>query len=414
MEIRFAFKLQDQVPPQKYTDRITMIDFEAIFSPQIFFIILRETIEAAIIVSVLLSFIKQNSYSAGGELTIDRKQYDSMRMQVWTGAFSGVSICAIIGAIFITLFYFIGTDLWSYTERIWEGMFSILSSVIIAIMGVSLLRINAMKNKWKASLVSSMQQHHHHHHHHHHQGNEDEVVIADMQKQNLKDKYFLFFLPFITTLREGLEAVVFVGGIGVNQPVSSFPLAIAAGAILGVTIGCILYSGGNRMSIQYFLIASTCFLYLVAAGLMSRGVWFFELERFVQKVGQDTSETGSGPGSYDVANTIWHVNCCNGLTDGGWMIFNALLGWTNTATYGSVISYIGFWLFIILLLKSRTVFEREGYVRFIPLKWQLKKIKKRIIVDEMLAQELEELELSQVPPIANTGTSDGDRAPLLQ
>lgn len=96
------------------------------------------------------------------------------------------------------------------------------------------------------------------------------------------------------------------------------------------------------------------------------------------------------------------------------MIFNALLGWTNTATYGSVISYIGFWLFIILLLKSRTVFEREGYVRFIPLKWQLKKIKKRIIVDEMLAQELEELELSQVPPIANTGTSDGDRAPLLQ
>ena len=30
-------------------------------------------------------------------------------------------------------------------------------------------------------------------------------------------------------------------------------------------------------SIQIFLIASTCFLYLVAAGLLSRAVWLFEM-----------------------------------------------------------------------------------------------------------------------------------------
>ena len=30
-------------------------------------------------------------------------------------------------------------------------------------------------------------------------------------------------------------------------------------------------------SIQIFLIASTCFLYLVAAGLFSKAVWFFEM-----------------------------------------------------------------------------------------------------------------------------------------
>ena len=29
-------------------------------------------------------------------------------------------------------------------------------------------------------------------------------------------------------------------------------------------------------SIQIFLIASTCFLYLVAAGLFSKAVWLFE------------------------------------------------------------------------------------------------------------------------------------------
>ena len=34
--------------------------------------------------------------------------------------------------------------------------------------------------------------------------------------------------------------------------------------------------GGNFGSIQIFLIASTCFLYLIAAGLFSRAVWDFE------------------------------------------------------------------------------------------------------------------------------------------
>lgn len=388
--------------------------FEDYFSVQIFFIILRETIESAIIVSVLLSFIRQNAIDpVTNRMLIDPSIYKSMRLQVWLGAFAGLGICMIIGGIFITLFYFIGTDLWSYAERIWEGLFSILSSIIIAMMGVALLRINAMKNKWKAKMVNSFKAHNHLAtatsdtgacNDNSLEGAGEELDVTDVianpdvaddqhipKKTKLKEKYFLAFLPFITTLREGLEAVVFVGGIGVNQPASSFPLAIICGGLLGFFIGYLLYSGGNHMSIQYFLIGSTCFLYLVAAGLMSRGVWFLELERFVQKCGQDTSETGSGPGSYDVANTVWHVNCCNGLTDGGWMIFNALLGWSNTATYGSVISYLLFWGLIVLMLHVRTVFEKEGIVEWLPLKWQLKYMRKRIFVDQLFVQEIEEI-----------------------
>jgi high-affinity iron transporter len=167
-------------------------------------------------------------------------------------------------------------------------------------------------------------------------------------------------------------------------------LAIIAGALLGFGIGYALYKGGNGMSVQYFLIASTCFLYLVAAGLMSRGIWFLELEQFVQRCGQDTSETGSGPGSYDIGNTIWHVNCCNGLKDGGWMLFNALLGWTNTATYGSVTSYILFWVAIVIMLKMKAIFEDEGIVPFVPVRWQLKKIRKRLSLVGVLVSEIEE------------------------
>ncbi|GMM31128.1 Fth1 protein [Martiniozyma asiatica (nom. inval.)] len=415
-----------------------MNNWEDYFSVQIFFIILRETIESAIIVSVLLSFVNQNftipkqqqqderstngsfneedvqlrSETSGNSITesqnltkgkqiVPVEVFKRMKFQVWLGALLGLAICFVIGGSFIFLFYIIGTDLWSYTERIWEGIFSVLSSTIIAIMGMALLRINSMKTKWRAKLLKSFNNHYAHGLHHGEGttatdanaelvelAQEEEQISLKRQKPNWKEKYFLGLLPFITTLREGLEAVVFVGGIGVNQPVSSFPLAIVLAMIIGGSTGYILYRGGNKMSLQYFLIFSTCFLYLVAAGLMSRGIWFFELEQFVQRCGQDTSETGSGPGSYDISNTIWHVNCCNGLKDGGWMLLNALFGWSNTATYGSVTSYILFWLGIILLINIRETFERKGIVSWIPLKWQISKIKKRIQLDKILIQEV--------------------------
>lgn len=46
---------------------------------------------------------------------------------------------------------------------------------------------------------------------------------------------------------------------------------------------------------------------------------------------------------------------------GGWGIFNAILGWTNSATYGSVISYNVYWIVVIigfLLLRYKEV---KGY-----------------------------------------------------
>ena len=93
--------------------------------------------------------------------------------------------------------------------------------------------------------------------------------------------------------------------------------------------------------LQFFLIASTCFLYLVAAGLFSRSIWYFEADAWNKQTGGDAAENGSGPGSYDIRASVWHVNCCNPVLNGGggWGIFNALLGWQNSATYGSVIGY---------------------------------------------------------------------------
>jgi high-affinity iron transporter len=66
--------------------------------------------------------------------------------------------------------------------------------------------------------------------------------------------------------------------------------------------------GGASAKLQYFLIISTCLLYLVAAGLFSRGVWYIQAQAWNKEVGSDADEVGSGPGSYDITKSVWHVN----------------------------------------------------------------------------------------------------------
>ena len=79
-------------------------------------------------------------------------------------------------------------------------------------------------------------------------------------------------------------------------------------------------------------------------------------------VGGDAAETGSGPGSYDIRKSVWHVNCCNPEINGGggWGIFNSIFGWTNSATYGSVIAYNLYWVAVIAAFLSMRFYEQNG------------------------------------------------------
>lgn len=316
-----------------------------VFNVQIFFIVFRETLEAVVVVSVLLAFLKQGL----GGVREDPKTYKKLRKQVWLGAILGVIICLILGCAFIGAFYSLNNDVWSKSEDLWEGVFCIIATILISLMGVAMLRINKMKAKWRVKLAQAILQ----------KPKDSKFSIGHFTK-----KYCMFILPFITCLREGLEAVVFVGGVGLNQPASSFPLPVVCGLIAGVVVGFLLYYFGSTISLQIFLIFSTGILYLISAGLFSRGIWYFETYVYNQKTGGDASENGSGPGTYDITKSVWHVNCCNPETDNGWDVFNALLGWQNSATYGSVISYNIYWLALIVVLALMLYQEKTGHLPF--------------------------------------------------
>lgn len=67
----------------------------------------------------------------------------------------------------------------------------------------------------------------------------------------------------------------------------------------------------------------------------------------------DEGAAGDGPGSYDVRGNVWHLDCCNpdnNFDNDGWTMFNAIFGWTNNATIGTVLAYVFYWLAAMVCL----------------------------------------------------------------
>lgn len=336
-----------------------------VFAVNVFFIVFRECLEGVIVLSVLFSFLKQCLDTPDQDPAV----YKRLRRQVWYGALSGVAICLVLGGIFIGVFYGLGRDLWAQSEDLWEGIFYLVAAAIISVMGLALLRVNKMQDKWRQKIAEALDAHARRS-----KGGEDGAggggrlgrlgrrlrPSSGFRLGDWSRRRVMFILPLITTLREGIEAVVFVGGVSLGLPASSFPLPVVCGLAAALLIGYLLYRGGNAMSVRVFLIASTCVLYLVAAGMFSKAVWFLQYYQFAQKVGGDVGETGSGDGSYNILQTVYHVNCCNPEIDNGWDVFNAILGWQNTGTYGSVISYNVYWLCLIVAIAALLYEERTG------------------------------------------------------
>lgn len=99
-----------------------------------------------------------------------------------------------------------------------------IACIIIYVMGLTFLKMDQSRVKWRIKLSEAFA---------HRAGkalfsflgnNEDgeperqltEEELAEeqaMKKKARSGKYAIFFLPFITVVREGLEAIVFVGGV---------------------------------------------------------------------------------------------------------------------------------------------------------------------------------------------------------
>ena len=96
-------------------------------------------------------------------------------------------------------------------------------------MGAALLRVSKLQDKWRVRLAKALE------------ARRSGDGNAGGRMKRWAEKYAMFLLPFITTLREGLEAVVFIGGVGLGMPATAFPLAVVTGLAAGCIVGYLIY-----------------------------------------------------------------------------------------------------------------------------------------------------------------------------
>jgi len=90
----------------------------------------------------------------------------------------------------------VANNVFAAHEELWEGTFALLACVMITVMALAMLRSQDMQEKWRGKLAQSM-----------------EKIDNNESIGKRSRKYALLILPLITVLREGLEAMIFVGGV---------------------------------------------------------------------------------------------------------------------------------------------------------------------------------------------------------
>lgn len=197
-----------------------------------FVIALREGIEATLIVSIVLAYLKQLGAT-------DRNRL------VWWGALLAVLLSIVIGtAVFVAGAEFEGT-----AEQLFEGL------VTLAAVSVLTWMIFWMRRQG-ARIKSDLQ----------------EKVDTALVTGGLA----LAGLAFFAVLREGVETALFLYAAAKGTAVEGTHVAPATqvvGALLGLvlatTLGVLIYRGGIRMNLRSFFRVTGLILIVVAAGLFA-------------------------------------------------------------------------------------------------------------------------------------------------
>jgi high-affinity iron transporter len=197
-----------------------------------FVIALREGIEAALIVSIILAYLKQLGAT------------DRSRL-VWWGTGLAVLLSAAVG----TLIFAAGAEFEGAAEEIFEGL------VTLAAVSVLTWMIFWMRRQG-ARIKSELQE------------RVDTALVAG--------GLALAGLAFFAVLREGIETALFLFAAAQGTAVEGTTVDATAqivGAVLGlalaIVLGVLLYRGGLRLNLRSFFRVTGLILIVVAAGLLA-------------------------------------------------------------------------------------------------------------------------------------------------
>ena len=219
-----------------------------------FLIMLREGIEAALIVGIVASYLKQSGRGA-------------LMPAVWVGVLLATALSLFAGAGLQLL----AAEFPQKQQELFEGVVGLIAVVMLTSMVFWMRKAaRSIKGELHASI--------------------DKALTRGADGQG----WALIGMVFLAVAREGLESVFFLLAVFQQSSGWEAPVGALAGIAVSVVIGWGLYSGGVRLDLRRFFRFTGLFILLVAAGLLASvlrklheaGVW-----NHLQTVVFDMSET---------------------------------------------------------------------------------------------------------------------------
>jgi high-affinity iron transporter len=199
-----------------------------------FLVMLREGVEASLIVAILLAFLVRSGRRQGVRW-------------VWGGALLAACVSLIAGVV---VFRTIGS-LDGRAEQISEGTIALVAAGLLTWMIF-----------WMGSRARSIKSHL--------EGEANAALVSG-------GMFGLAAVAFIAVVREGLESALFLISVAVG---SSSQGAQFLGGLLGLAgataIGYLVYRGGRRVDLRLFFRVTGILIVIVAAGLLGKAVHEFQ------------------------------------------------------------------------------------------------------------------------------------------
>ncbi len=280
-----------------------------------FVITLREGVEAALVVGIVLALLKKAKQS---------------RFNIWVyaGIGVGIAVSALIGVLFTWIIQAVSAlnpQYSSVVEPLLEGVFSILAIVMLSWM---LLWMTKQAKVMKAQL---------------------EGAVTGALKQNSNTGWGVFTLIFIAVVREGFETVLFIAA---NFQQGLVPaIGALAGISVAVAIGVLLFKWGIKINIRQFFQVMGILLVLIVAGLVVTALDKFDQAIATLSLSNRASESlcfyyerFTRIHSCILGPMVW--NTSNILPDEQFpgMILNALFGYTQHLYFIQALGYTVFLL----------------------------------------------------------------------
>ncbi len=257
---------------------------------------LREGLEAALIIGIVLGALRKFNRSALGSI-------------VWGGVFSAT----IVSVVVAFMLYRLGAAFEGKAEEIFEGFTMLLAAGVITWM---IFWMHRQSHSIKSELEANVR-----------------------RASTTSGKSALFTLAFLAVVREGIELALFLTAASYATDSQQ----TIGGALLGlgtaVLLGWSLFATTVRLDLRRFFQVTGVLLILFAAGLVAHGVHEF-------------NEAGWIPA---IIEHVWDINPVLDENSTLGQLLKALFGYNGNPSLTEVLAYLTYFAVVAFSLRRRQV-----------------------------------------------------------